>query len=151
MLEASETNAKISTKTIRGVYEEILPSTSYQATVPLIYEASLPSYDFTTIKDEEDSKHPTMILIEAIINEVKGMFKINSAEEIRETEEVENQNRKRRSLDFIADFSKWCCGIATAKSLDEVFSTEERIGEFTRHRQLDTERTTWTEKYLETQ
>jgi len=66
-----------------------------------------------------------------IIDEVKEMLQINSALEIQNIEQSENAMRFRRSLDFIGDFSSWCCGIATVKNLDDLYTTEDKLKKFT--------------------
>jgi len=87
----------------------------------------LPAITKGTRSNLDDGRNPTLRSVNDIIKKVQEMTIVNSAEEIQKFEIQENAVRVKRSLDFVGDFSSWCCGIATVKSLDDMYLTEAKM------------------------
>jgi hypothetical protein len=108
----------------------------YQESRPLVYEIEVPNWasldqDSIPFRCKTNCEIPTrvMSLLAEIPDIMASLLPIFPVSKVR----------SKRSIDLIGDFAEWCCGVASKKSLDEMFASESNLNQFTAQVKHDVE------------
>lgn len=111
------------TKLTTGVHLNEIKIQPYESTVPLIFEIPLPDFEEWSKLIPSKFNNPQLLsILNHTVQTTLSSLPVLSAPVL---------SRVKRALDFVADFSKWCCGFATSNSVDQVLVRQDSIRNFT--------------------
>jgi hypothetical protein len=113
------------TQLSNGVYIKEAHPIFYETSLPLIYEVDIPDFKtllkYNYVPCSYDCRFTTQM--NAVLDSTrKSLMQIFP--------EPGQTRRSKRSLEFVGDFSSWCCGVATQNSLDKLVDHENNLERF---------------------